>query len=92
MFIIELSYTAPLEKINAYLEEHRRFLDHYYEKGQFICSGRKEPRDGGIILGQFSAREEVEAAIQMDPFHREGLATYRIIEFLPTKGLFSSES
>lgn len=81
MFVIELVYTAPLARIDARMPAHMRFLKKYYAAGNFLVSGRKIPRDGGIILAVAASRDEVERIIAEDPFVEQGLAEYRIIEF-----------
>jgi uncharacterized protein YciI len=63
------------------MSAHVRFLKKYYANGTFLVSGRKIPRDGGIILATGRTRQEVEALIKEDPFHERGLADFRIIEF-----------
>jgi uncharacterized protein YciI len=81
MFVIELTYTADLADIDAHMKAHVRFLKKYYASGHFLVSGRKIPRDGGIILTVGTSRREIEAIVQEDPFYTHGLATFRIIEF-----------
>ena len=81
MFVIELIYKAPLAKIDAHMAAHVIFLKKYYASGHFLVSGRKIPRDGGIILAVGKSREEIEGILQEDPFHKHGLADFRIIEF-----------
>ena len=81
MFVIELIYKASLEDIDAHMAAHVRFLNKYYAAGNFLVSGRKIPREGGIILSVGKNRQEIEAIIQEDPFYKHGLADFRIIEF-----------
>jgi uncharacterized protein YciI len=81
MFVIELTYRAALEDIDAHMAAHVRFLKKYYASGNFLVSGRKIPRDGGIILAVGTSREEIEAIIRHDPFVEHGLADFRIIQF-----------
>jgi uncharacterized protein YciI len=81
MFVIELVYKAPLAKIDARMAAHVRFLKKYYSAGHFLVSGRKIPRDGGIILAVGTSRGQIEAIVNEDPFVAEGLADFRIIEF-----------
>jgi uncharacterized protein YciI len=81
MFVIELVYTADLSDIDAAMPQHMAFLKREYAKGRFVMSGRKVPREGGIILCTGESREEVEALIAEDPFVARGLASYRVIEF-----------
>jgi uncharacterized protein YciI len=81
MFVIELIYKAPLADIDAQMAAHVRFLKKYYSAGNFLVSGRKIPRDGGIILAVGRSREEIEGIVAEDPFHKHGLADFRVIEF-----------
>jgi uncharacterized protein YciI len=81
MFVIELVYTVPLADIDARMAAHVAFLKKYYASGHFLVSGRKIPRDGGIILAVGESRGEIEAIIREDPFIEHGLAEFRIIEF-----------
>ena len=85
MYIASLNYIKPLNEVEKYLEEHVKFLEKYYEMGKFVCSGRKNPRTGGIILLNAENLSEVEKIISEDPFHINKIAKYEIIEFLPTK-------
>jgi len=81
MFVIELIYKVDLARIDAHMTAHVRFLKKYYGSGHFLVSGRKIPRDGGIILAVGKSREEVETLMAEDPFIRNGLADFRVIEF-----------
>jgi uncharacterized protein YciI len=81
MFVIELIYKAPLSKIDAHMRAHVTFLNKYYASGHFLVSGRKIPRDGGIILAVGESRDQIEAIVREDPFCARGLADFRVIEF-----------
>jgi uncharacterized protein YciI len=81
MFVIELIYKADLIRIEAHMAAHVKFLKKYYAAGHFLVSGRKIPRDGGVILAVGTSREQIEAIVREDPFVARGLAEFRIIEF-----------
>ena len=81
MFLIELNYKTDLAVIDAHMTAHVLFLKKYYASGNFLVSGRKIPRDGGIILAVGRSREQIEAIMQEDPFYTHGLADFRIVEF-----------
>ena len=70
MFVIELVYKADLKEIDAHMTAHVKFLKKYYADGTFLVSGRKIPREGGIILATGKTRQQIEALIQEDPFHQ----------------------
>lgn len=81
MFIVELTYKAPLGQIDAHMGPHVAFLKKYYAAGNFVISGRQIPRTGGIIVAVAASREQLATIMAEDPFCRHGLADVRIIEF-----------
>ena len=85
MYIIILTYQKDLSEVEKHLEDHRAYLDRYYTSGHFIASGAQVPRKGGIILSKADSKEEILDIITQDPFHEHRIATYQIIEFIPTK-------
>ncbi|WKX73306.1 YciI family protein [Streptomyces sp. XD-27] len=85
MFVLELTYTAPMERVDALLEEHVAWLDEQYAAGVVLASGRKQPRDGGVILAVAEDRAAIERIAASDPFTVAGVCAYRITEFIATK-------
>jgi uncharacterized protein YciI len=81
MFVVELIYKADLKEIDAHMRAHMSFLKKQYAEGRILISGRKIPRDGGIILALGKSRDEIEALMREDPFCKHGLAEFRVIEF-----------
>jgi uncharacterized protein YciI len=45
---------------------HVIFMKKYSAAGNFLVSGRKIPRDGGIILAFGKNRRQIEAIVQED--------------------------
>lgn len=85
LFIIDLNYQAPLEKLDEAMKAHVEFLDKHYEAGDFITSGRKVPRTGGIIIARAKSKEEVDQWMQEDPFYKERLSDFTITEFITSQ-------
>ncbi|MGL5900289.1 MAG: YciI family protein [Lactobacillaceae bacterium] len=85
LFFFSLTYKKPLQEVEKFLSEHNQYLETFYEKEKFVFSGRKIPRIGGVILCTASNLEEAEKIYHNDPFYKEGIAEYNIIEFQPTK-------
>ena len=85
MFLLLSRYVKPLDEVERWLPEHRAFLDRHYAAGRFIVSGPLEPRVGGVIITADLTRDDVLALLEEDPFKREGVSTYEIIEFRATK-------
>lgn len=85
MFIVILTYKKPLEEVDRFLQAHRNWLDTHYAAGDFITSGPRIPRAGGVIMMKADNREAAERIITFDPFNINGIADYQIVEFTPTK-------
>lgn len=87
MFIFILTYQKPLSEVEKHLKAHRKYLNANYSISKFVASGRQEPRVGGVILCRANSREEAEALVHSDPFYIHQIASYQIVEFIPTKHL-----
>lgn len=85
MFVIILSYTKPIEIIDKIRPQHLEFLDKYFAKNIFVASGRQVPLKGGVIMAACNSRSEIEEIIKEDPFYKEQVAEFEIIEFNPGK-------
>ncbi|WP_438484643.1 YciI family protein [Streptomyces sp. S186] len=85
MFVLELTYIAPLDRVDAALPDHVAWLEEGYAAGHFLASGRKNPRDGGVIIAAGIDRATAEKITADDPFVRAGVCEYRITEFAATK-------
>jgi uncharacterized protein YciI len=81
VYILELSYIAPLDQVDRLRDEHMAWIVTQYGAGRFLVSGAKVPRTGGVILAKNMPREELDDIIAADPFSREGIATYDVTEF-----------
>lgn len=85
MYVIDLTYTASLDRIDDALEAHRAFLVRQFEAGVFIAAGPKVPRDGGIILAVRIERDRLDEILAGDPFAQQKLARYEVTEFKTTR-------
>jgi len=92
MFIISLTYICPLEEVDKVLDIHVTYLKEQYALGNFIASGRKVPRSGGIILSKIDSLEKLEKVLELDPFNINGLAQYDIQEFIPSMSSLEFEN
>ena len=83
MFILKLKYSKPIDEVDKVLESHTKYLEKYCSLKKFICTGRFNPRTGGVIICNAKNKEEVETLIEEYPFYTNEVAEYEIIEFLP---------
>jgi uncharacterized protein YciI len=80
-FIVSLTYTAPIDEVDALLEKHVAWLREQHAAGHLLGWGRKVPREGGILLARGESREAIEALAASDPFVAGGVATIEVIEW-----------
>jgi uncharacterized protein YciI len=83
MFLIILKYKVPIEQVERVTPAHREFLGRAYEADKLLVSGPQVPRTGGVIVARIHTREEVDAFVHEDPYFKEGIAGYDVIEFVP---------
>ncbi len=83
--MLELTYIASMERVDAVLSDHVAWLDAHYAGGVFLASGRKDPRDGGVIIALGDDRTKMEEIAESDPFTVAGVAEYTITKFVATK-------
>lgn len=92
MFVVLLHYMQPIAAVERRLGEHRAFLDRHFAAGHFVASGAQVPRVGGVILARGMSRQQLDEVLAEDPFHRDQIAQYQVIEFDPTKFAAGAEA
>jgi uncharacterized protein YciI len=81
--VVEITYKAPIEKIEELTPIHRDFLQTGYKTGMLLVSGPKVPRTGGIVIAKANSMEELTEFFKNDPYALNDAADYRFIEFNP---------
>ncbi len=84
LFVVDLTYITSQETVDQLVPSHMAFIERGYASGQFLASGAKVPRTGGVIIARGKSVSDIEALITADPFHMAGVAKYRITEFDPS--------
>jgi uncharacterized protein YciI len=85
MYVVSLSYTASLDRVDDALEAHRAFLTRQFDAGVFIMAGPKVPRDGGVIIAAGIERSRLDEILASDPFAQQKVARYDVTEFKATR-------
>jgi len=85
MFLLLLKYKVPIEQVERVVPAHREFLDQGYRAEKLLVSGPQVPRTGGVIVARVKTREEADALIHEDPFFKEAIADYEVVEFQAVK-------
>ncbi|WP_149323984.1 MULTISPECIES: YciI family protein [Enterobacter] len=84
VYIVILTYIKPLEEIDAAIPAHVEWLKKRYAEVIFLASGRRNPRNGGVILAKCESLASLEERLREDPFQALKLATVEIIPFEPS--------
>jgi uncharacterized protein YciI len=84
-FIVEITYTAPLEEVATITPMHREFLQKGYDQGLLLMSGPQNPKIGGIVVCRAASLADIQGFFKNDPYGRGKVAEYRFIEFEPVK-------
>ena len=86
MFVVTVTYTAPMERVNALRAEHRAWLDIHMASGVLLVTGPQVPMVGGLLIASGKLdRDSLATLLKDDPFSINGVADYAITEFEPNK-------
>lgn len=81
IYVVVLTYVKPLEEVDAQILAHVEWLKKGYADGVFLASGRRVPRNGGVILAKCDSLESLEERLSQDPFQKLNIAKVDIIPF-----------
>jgi uncharacterized protein YciI len=68
-----IEYLQDKDKVTEHRPMHRQYLTSLKEKGQLAASGPFTDDSGALIIYEANSREEAEALLQGDPFHKHGI-------------------
>lgn len=78
--LVCLTYTAPLEQVDAHRGPHVDWLRQLADEGLMIIAGRTDPATGGVLIFR-GEKAEVEPLAQTDPFVIAGVASAEVVAF-----------
>lgn len=81
IYVVVLTYIKPLEEVDSQIPAHVEWLKKGYSDGVFLASGKRIPRNGGVILAKCDSIESLEERLSQDPFQKLNIATAEIIPF-----------
>lgn len=84
IYVVVLTYIKPLEEVDSQIPAHVEWLKKGYSDGVFLASGRRIPRNGGVILATCDDIESLETRLSQDPFQKLNIAKAEIIPFEAT--------
>lgn len=85
MYIVLVTYTAPLQEIDYELPDHAEWLAKQFEHDHFLASGRRDGHLGEVLITRPMARGKLDAILASDPFAVRHLARHEVVEFSATR-------
>ncbi|MFC4000364.1 YciI family protein [Prauserella oleivorans] len=85
MYVVLLTYTAPLQEIDYTLPDHAEWLARQYEHNYLLTSGRRDMHLGEVMLVRQMPRLKLDAILASDPLAIHHLAHYEVVEFSATR-------
>ena len=85
MYILFINPTKSPQELAPVFPTHSEFLERYCKAGKFILTGRLTARPAGVVLAIVNSGDELKAMLAEDPFVREQVAEYEVIEFKPSR-------
>jgi uncharacterized protein YciI len=72
-FAAIIEYSQDKARIAEHRPVHRQYLASLRERGQLAASGPFTDDSGALIIYEAATREEAEAILRGDPFHKHGI-------------------
>ena len=85
MYILYINFTKSLQDAQPVFPAHLEFIDAHIKTGEFLLSGGLAGKPAGVVLANIGNEDELKALIAEDPFVREQVADYEVIEFKPSR-------
>lgn len=83
MFIVTVTYTAPLDEVDRWRPAHGDWLNHLISQQSLVMAGRQVPLVGGVYLAPRMPAEELDRLLATDPYVLNGVARHSVLEFTP---------
>ncbi|WP_029005339.1 YciI family protein [Azorhizobium doebereinerae] len=83
LYVVTLTYSKPKDVVAAHLDSHKAWLVRCIQSGHILAAGPMEAGNAGIIIATSESRHELDALLQQDSFHQNGLVDYDIRAFSP---------
>ncbi|KAB8180078.1 YciI family protein [Microbispora catharanthi] len=83
MFVVTVTYTAPLKDVDQWRPAHGEWLNDLITRRLLLVAGRQVPLVGGVYLTTDMPAEELAQILASDPYVLNNVATHSVVEFTP---------
>ncbi|MBK1785683.1 YciI family protein [Prauserella cavernicola] len=85
MYVVLVTYTAPLTEIDYALPDHVEWVAKQYDHNHLLASGRRDVHLGEVLIVRPMSRLKLDAMLAADPLALAHLAHYEVTEFAATR-------
>jgi uncharacterized protein YciI len=85
VYILFITSTKSLQELEPVFPVHNAYLDTNYKTGKLILNGELTAKPAVVLLANVTSEEELQALLAADPFVREHLVEFEVIEFKPSR-------
>ncbi|GIG69952.1 YciI family protein [Phytomonospora endophytica] len=83
MFLVKVTYTAPLGEVDAWRPAHGDWLRELLGRRLLLLAGRRVPLTGGVYLAPDMPADALEGLLATDPYVVNGVAAHEVVAFTP---------
>ncbi|MEV0274374.1 YciI family protein [Hamadaea sp. NPDC050747] len=83
MYVVQVTYTAPLPDIDPLRPAHGAWLTEAIAAKILLMAGRQVPLTGGVYLVADMPRAQLDQLLATDPYLVRGVAEHTVTEFTP---------
>ncbi|MFF4037395.1 YciI family protein [Streptomyces sp. NPDC001816] len=83
MFVVTVTYTAPLDEVNRWRPAHGEWLNDLIARRLLLMAGRRPQWVGGVYVAPGMQAEEIDRLLATDPYLVNGVAEHHVVEFTP---------
>ena len=80
-FVVVTESKANPDEIAKYRPAHYAFVEGPRNQGRILMAGRFVDGSGGMYILSATSREEAEAIVRDDPYHKAGVRTFIMKEW-----------
>ncbi|MEV0148830.1 MULTISPECIES: YciI family protein [unclassified Nonomuraea] len=92
MFVVTVTYTAPLDEVDQWRPAHGDWLTDLIARRLLLVAGRRVPLTGGVYLAADMPAEDLDRILATDPYVLNDVATHSVVEFTPLLAAAGLES
>ncbi|MFI9810147.1 YciI family protein [Streptomyces sp. NPDC052301] len=83
MFVVTVTYTAPLNEVDRWRPAHGDWLNQVIAQRLLLVAGRQVPLTGGVYFAAEMTPEELDRLLATDPYVVNNVATHTVVRFTP---------